>query len=196
MVNRVAQSIMDSLDPISAWAQSVNWAAWGSLGSVGAIAAAVWVSGRASREARERDLAKIEAISVIATGLQVIFAGRAARGVGVDPTDTDVLNSFEQLRLLVEGIAIIDLPTRVTADAYMVIATRVQITDAIMKAVAAGKADRSIVPEQCEIGSEAMSTQIGRLAGETFRLKHPLRLAAARATIRLMHGKDALRRDV
>lgn len=183
---------MTSLDPISVWAQTVNWDAWGSLGSVGAIAAAVWISGRASREARERDLAKIEAISVIATGLEIIYAGRAARGIGIDPTDPDILNSFAQLRLLVEGIAIIDLPTRVTADAFMVIATRVQMTDAVMKAVAAGKADRAVIPEQCQMGSDAMKKQIERLAGESFRLRNPLRLAAARTMIRLLHGKAAL----
>ena len=83
-------------------------------------------------------MATIEAIIVLANGLKDVYRGRSNRDLPVDPIDPDQLNVFAQLRLLIENIKVTELPTRVTADAFMVIATNAQMTDSVMRVVASG----------------------------------------------------------
>lgn len=174
------------MNSISSWAATVNWDAWSAIGSLGAVWAAIWLANRGFRDARERDMATIEAIIVLANGLKDVYRGRSNRDLPVDPIDPDQLNVFAQLRLLIENIKVTELPTRVTADAFMVIATNAQMTDSVMRVVASGNGAREAIPNHCHRAMLSMEQQVVRLEGEIFRLKHPLRLAAARLTARLL----------
>lgn len=165
---------MTELDPISRWAQTVNWDAWGPIFALLAVGWAIVVAGQASAEARRRDAAKVAAVFVLVQGLHHIFAGRLARGVKPDrgdATDPDAMDSFRNLRIFLESIVVTDLPTAATVDAYLRAATAVQILHACQAVHLDGRMTAEHYLEQVARAAESTGTQAERLKLEAIRVR-------------------------
>ena len=164
---------IQSLDPISAWAQTVNWNAWGPILSLVAILWAFWLAGASARDARRRDAAKIEAIYVLAGGLMEIFATRALTEAD-DPADAHRFDSFQNLRKFSEAVVITDLPTATTVDAFMRVATRVQIVHSAQLSMVSGRYPREDYRKECAHASIQMGSAMEDLLNERLLVLHPL----------------------
>lgn len=172
------------MDQLSGFLANDIWDAGSAVGSLLAVIAAIWLADQSRRDAIERDVATIYGLIVLAGGLRDIYNGRAARGPLPDPTDPSLLNAFGGISRLVEAIVIADLPTRETADAFMVIATRLQMIGGIARLAETGIATHTTVVDQCADATRDMTKQIERLEGQIFLLRHPLRVRLARAVAR------------
>lgn len=164
---------MGELDPISRWAQTVNWDAWGPIFALLAVGWAVVVAGQASAEARRRDAAKVAAVLVLAQGMHAIFAGRLARGLNPrgDATDPHAIDSFRNLRIFLESIVVTDLPTPTTVDAFMRVATATQIVHACQALHVAGRMTDEHYLEQVERAAVSTEAQVERLRLEAIRVR-------------------------
>lgn len=166
---------MTDLDSISAWAQTVNWNAWGAIGTVAAVGWAIWIAAESSREARRRDAAKIEAIIVLADGIRAIFSGRVERGPTPDVTDAHLFDAFRNLRVFSEAVVVTDLPTATTVDAYMRVATAIQMVHALQTAVTAQTYPMDRYLAFCTEAAESCASQVRRLSDHRDEVSKPLR---------------------
>lgn len=165
---------MGELDPISRWAQTVNWDAWGPIFALLAVGWAIMVAGQASAEARRRDAAKVAAVFVLAQGMHAIFSGRLARGMDPergDATDPDAVDAFRNLRIFLESIVVTDLPTPTTVDAFMRVASATQIVHACQALQVAGRMTGQHYLEQVERAAVSTKEQAERLRLEAIRVR-------------------------
>lgn len=168
------------------WLNNEFWDAASAVGSLLAVVAAIALADRSRRDAIERDVATIYALIVLAGGLRDIYNGRAARGPNADPTDPSMLNAFSEISRLVEAVTITSLPTRETADAFMVIATRLQMIGGVARLADLGVAPHSTVVDQCADATRTMTEQIKRLEAQIFLLRHPIRVRIVRGMARCL----------
>ena len=142
--------------------------------------------GSSRRDAIERDVATIYALVVLAAGLRDIYKGRVARGPSPDLTDPSMLNAFSEISRLVESVTITSLPTRETADAFMVIATQLQMIGGVARLADSGTVPHSTVVDRCAAAAPAMTEQINRLEAQILLLRHPIRVRIVRRITRCL----------
>ncbi len=138
-----------------------------------AILWAFWLAGASTRDARRRDAAKIEAIIVLAVGLSEIFAVRAQAAEG-DSADDYRFDSFQNLRKFSEGVIITDLPTAGTVDAFMRVATRIQIVHSAQLAKLAGMYPDASYRNECAGASVQMLKAVEDLLYERNAVLKPI----------------------
>ncbi|RZJ43343.1 MAG: hypothetical protein EON87_12430 [Brevundimonas sp.] len=157
---------MESLDPISRWAHTVYWDAWGPLLSLAAVLWAIWIAGASSRDSRRRDAARVDAVLVLTVGLAEIFATRAMSDEGADIAETYRFDAFQNLRVFAETIKITDLPTAGAVDAFMRVATRIQIVQSAQNAKVQGQISNDRYRAECRMAAELMAEAIHDLLRE------------------------------
>ena len=131
------------MDPISVWAQSINWNAWGAIGTCGAVIVALWVSGQSNRAADEGRANTLVALSSIAWGLADVLKGLAERAersnVIAEARKADALRLLRMPLEVLDRVDFTRFPDRKTVDQYLVIRSQAHFVEGAITATAMGR---------------------------------------------------------
>ena len=110
---------------------------------------------------------------MLAVGLADIFAVRAHTEQD-DPADEYRFDSFQNLRKFSEAVVITDLPTAGTVDAFMRVATRIQIVNSAQLAKMAGMYPEASYRAECASSSVQMLRAVQDLLYERNEVLRPI----------------------
>ncbi|WP_426036443.1 hypothetical protein [Brevundimonas sp. DC300-4] len=125
------------VEELICWLAKPGWEGWSAIGTLGAVIVALWSSNHGAREARQRDISAMVAVSSVANGVEDLLMGSRTRlGITGIAHEARLFSEFAPMQMASSTLANFDiarLSERAVMDQLLIVRSQIAMVEATAK---------------------------------------------------------------